>query len=58
MRMKPPSHYEQLATDSMADNDYLTAADHWDSARAASIGHNRRQRYEDAAERCRARAAS
>jgi hypothetical protein len=51
-----PSYYADLATNAEAREAWEEAAQHWKDARAVSLGHNRRARYEEAETRCRAKA--
>ena len=48
-----PEYYADLARLAEKEKRFADAADYWRSARAVSIGHNRRQRYEDNEERCK-----
>ena len=50
--MECPAYYEQKARDAQDRGDWHAAAEQWYLARAASIGHNRRARYETLAKRC------
>lgn len=50
--MKAPSQYEAEARYAMAHGQWGVAAEQWYLARAASVGHNRRARYETMAKRC------
>ena len=50
MRMKPPQHYVDRAVAHQDKGEWEQAIACWNSARAASIGHGRRDRYEEAAD--------
>lgn len=56
--MKAPSYYEEHARTCMAREDWALAAEYWNKARGASIGHNRRDRYERIADQCLAKVAA
>jgi hypothetical protein len=48
----PPGYYEDLAVAAEKLNDWKKAAQHWREAAGASIGHNRRDRYEARGDWC------
>ncbi len=52
----PPAFFEREAEKLEALQAWILAADQWALARAASIGHNRRERYKQAELRCLANA--
>lgn len=56
--MRPPSYYEELAITAQKNHDWKNAEKYWNSARAASIGHTRRDRYERRAEYARCMSVS
>jgi hypothetical protein len=56
MKMQAPSYYEEHARTCMAREDWPLAADYWMKARGASVGHNRRDRYERLMDSCLAKA--
>ncbi len=49
-----PEGYAELAIQAEQRGDYAEAAEQYWNAKAVSIGHNRRARYEEAMERCQA----
>lgn len=50
----PPSFYEDQAREHETRGEWLEAAEAWGRARTVSAGHGRRERYQNAAERCKA----
>lgn len=50
--MESPQYYADLASEAEKRGDFLEAAKQWIQAGHASLGHNRRARYEEAAARC------
>ncbi len=50
MRDHPPYYYEKMCEEAVAAKDYAKAVKAMNSARAASIGHSRRARYEEYAD--------
>lgn len=50
--MECPAHYEDKARAAQEAGDWHEAAKQWYLARTASVGHNRRDRYERLAKRC------
>jgi hypothetical protein len=49
---KWPTYYEDLAVKEERTENWKDAAEYWRCAAAASIGHNRAERYLRAAESC------
>jgi hypothetical protein len=47
-----PGGWADIATAHEEKDEWQAAAKAWTSARGASIGHNRRDRYEEQADRC------
>lgn len=54
-KLKSPGYYETEAQAAQQAGNWALAAALWDKARAASIGHTRRDRYEARAAACRAK---
>ena len=50
--MFSPEKYAELAAQAEARKDFATAAMLWRKAKTASAGHNRRERYQMAHDRC------
>ena len=47
-----PGGWADIATEHEAKQEWQEAANAWQCAKGASIGHKRRDRYERAADRC------
>lgn len=55
---KGPTGYEDEAAKAAAAGNFALAADLYDAANGATIGHKRGERYQQAAQNCREKAAA
>lgn len=53
-----PGHYEDEAVEAEKNGEWKKAAEAWDNAAGATIGHNRRRRYQEYAEQARKKAGA